>query len=96
MPLLQHLPTHCAGAAVLGKPGLPVVVFDPTQPEQLRFETLADFSTSTYGRWRCVMVSEVSILCGLSFFPLAFAPRLPHVRPEARLAWEATKGVRTN
>ena len=88
-PLLLHLPTHCAGAAVLGKPGLPVVVFDPTQPEQLRFETLADFSTSTYGQ--CIMVSEVSILRGLDFFPAAFAPRLPHVRPEVR---ETTQGMR--
>lgn len=84
MPLLLHLPTHCAGAAVLNKPGLPVVVFDSTQPAQLRFETLADFSISAYGR--CIMVSEVSILRGLYFFPPAFAPELPHVRPEARFA----------
>lgn len=83
-PLLLHLPTHCAGAAVLGKPGLPVIVFDPTQAEQLAFDTLADFSASAYGQ--CILVSEVSILHGLDFFPAAFAPGLPHVRPEAQLA----------
>jgi hypothetical protein len=82
--IMLLLPTHCAGVAVLGKPGLPVIVFDPTQPTQLAFETLADFSASTYGR--CIMVNEVSILRGLDFFPPVFGAGLPQARSEVLLA----------
>jgi hypothetical protein len=36
--------------SVTAKPGLPVVVFDPSEPAQQEYATLADFAASAYGR----------------------------------------------
>lgn len=94
LPLLLHLATHAVGVGITAKPGLPVVVFDPTQPVQQDFATLADFVASPYGR--CTQVYEVSLSRGLDSFTPVFGPGLPHVRPTARLAWEATQDGRAN
>jgi hypothetical protein len=34
MALLLHLPTHAVGVSITAKPGLPVMVFEPTKPAQ--------------------------------------------------------------
>lgn len=94
MPLLLHLPTHAVGVGITAKPGLPVVVFDPTQPTQQDFATLADFVASPYGR--CTQLYEVGPQRTLDSFTSFFGPELPHVRPEARLAWDATQGMHAN
>lgn len=94
LPLLLHLPSHAVGVGITAKPGLPVVVFDPIQPVQQDFATLADFVASPYGRY--TQLYEVSLGRGLDSFTPVFGPGLPGVRPEAWLAWEATRGVRAN
>ena len=94
MPLLLHLPTHALGAAVTARPGLPVVLFDPTQGQAQTFATLADFAASPYGR--CTQVYEVGLERSMGHFTSFFGPGLPHVRPTVRLAWEATQGMRAN
>lgn len=94
LPLLLHLATHAVGVGITAKPGLPVVVFDPTQPAQQEYDTLANFVASPYGR--CTQVYEVSLRRGLDSFTPVFGPGLPHVRPTARLAWEATQSGRAN
>ena len=94
MPLLLHLPSHAVSVGITAKPGLPVVVFDPTQPAQQDFATLADFVASPYGR--CTQLYEVGPRRTLDSFTSFFGPGLPRVRPEARLAWEATRGVQVN
>jgi hypothetical protein len=70
---------------ITAKPGLPVVVFDPTQPAQQAFATLADFATSPYGR--CTQVYEVGPKREFDDFASFFSPELSH----ARLAWKATQ-----
>lgn len=84
LPLLLHLPTHAVGVGVTAKPGLPVVVFDPSQPAQQEFATLVDFVASPYGR--CTQVYEVSLERGLTYFAPVFGPMLPCVQYTAHLA----------
>lgn len=67
-------------------------MFAPTKPAQQDFATLADFVASPYGR--CTQLYEVGPQRTLDSFTSFFGPGLPGVRPEARLAWEATQGVR--
>jgi hypothetical protein len=86
--LLLHLPFHAMGVSITAKPGLPVVVFDPTKPAQQEFATLADFVASPYGR--CTQVYEVGPQRTLDSFTSFFGSGLPHVRPED------TRGVRVN
>lgn len=49
LPWLLYLASQAVGEGIMVKPGLPVVVFDPTQPAQQEFATLTDFAASPYG-----------------------------------------------
>lgn len=76
---------HCVGVAILGRPGLPVIVFDPGLPQQVEFETIEQFAASIYGK--CYHVYEVGE-CNEDRFESCHGPDQPHVMPGIRERWQ--------
>ena len=76
---------HRVGIAVLAKPGLPVLVFDPAQDEKQEFETLEDFIASPYSQcFHVYLLFDGSP----TFFTGCYGPDAPHVTPAVRGRWQ--------